>query len=83
LIDQWWTRQRLRRVRHEKKKKNDVINGFVTVHFVRTVDVTAIVRVKSGFQLNATHATQSIALRALRALRKRKPQETQAYDWLL
>ena len=40
--------------------------------------------VKPGFQLNATRATQPIALRALRAygaLRKRKPQETQAI-WL-
>ena len=52
--------------------------------------------IKPGFQLNATHATQPIALRALRkrklqetqaivlramrALRKRKPQ---AFDWLL
>ena len=56
-------------------------------------------RLKPGFQLNATHATQpialralrkrkpqetqGIALRALRALRKRKPQTTQAFDWLL
>jgi len=39
--------------------------------------------VKPGFQLNATHATQPIALRALRALRKRKLQTTQAFDWLL
>ena len=37
-------------------------------------------RLKPGFHPNATHATQSIALRALR---KRKPQETQAFDWLL
>jgi len=30
-----------------------------------------------------THATQALALRAMRALRKRKPQATQALDWLL
>ena len=36
-----------------------------------------VASLKPGFQLNATHATQPIALRALRALRKRKPQETQ------
>jgi len=35
--------------------------------------------VTPGFHPNATHATQSIALRALR---KRKPQATQAFDWL-
>jgi len=51
---------------------------------------------KPGFQLNATHATQPIALCALskqkpqetqgialRAMHKRKPQTTQAFDWLL
>jgi len=54
---------------------------------------------KPGFHSNATHTTQSLALRALRkrkpqetqglalhamrALRKRKTQETQARDWLL
>jgi len=37
-------------------------------------------KLKPGFHPNATHATQSIALRVLR---KRKPQATQAFDWLL
>ena len=32
---------------------------------------------------HATHATQALALRAMRALCKRKPQATQALDWLL
>jgi len=53
-------------------------------------------RVKPGFHPNATHATQSIALRkrkpqetqcialrAMHALRKWIPQVTQAFDWLL
>jgi len=42
-----------------------------------TFYVVALLKsVKPGFQLNATHATQPIALRAMRALRKRKPQTT-------
>jgi len=38
------------------------------------------ISLKPGFHPNSTHATQSIALRALR---KRKPQTWQAFDWLL
>jgi len=41
---------------------------------------TFAISLKPGFHSNATHATQSLALRSLR---KRKPQETQALDWLL
>ena len=42
--------------------------------------VQQILALKPDFHSNAMHATQSLALRALR---KRKPQETQALDWLL
>ena len=61
------------RYRHRQERQNDSAAVFMG-RILRTDSL------KPGFQLNATHATQPIALRALR---KRKPQTTQAFEWLL
>jgi len=42
-----------------------------------------VVLLSACLSLVSMHATQALALRAMRALHKRKPQATQALDWLL